>query len=84
MSYPKDKHGTYQRLAKWVEACADESGHTVRLWYVSELRQYEDGTIRVISSDPHYVNDYPPETKAVFEIFCRAESVLIAVSRNKE
>jgi hypothetical protein len=75
--YQQDEFGTFKPLSRWVEAWRGGAGSAAG-WCVNELRQYEDGTMRVHTEPTHYLIDEDPKTAAVHEFFILASNLLVS------
>ena len=67
--YPSDEYGLYKSGVSWVDAWGG-GGPYVSGYCVCELREYEDGKIRVHRSKSFYIKDRPKdeEMHAIFMI----------------
>lgn len=61
--YPKDEYGNYKIDAFWIEAW-EGGGPYIAGFCLKELRNYEDGTLRVKSLDSKYLHDFPDKSFA--------------------
>jgi hypothetical protein len=73
----KDARGTYQVLARWVDAWADQ----VAGWCVCELRRYEDGAQMVHRGMPQYVGDSTADKAAMHSIYLQAQAALMRAAK---
>jgi hypothetical protein len=53
--YPRDKYGSYKVTHRWIEAWRGQAPGFVE----NELREYENRTKRVYTSDAVYILDHP-------------------------
>lgn len=49
----------YRVIAQWIEARSNAAPGKYPLWNSSEVREYDDGTLKIHRGKPHYLRDYP-------------------------
>lgn len=77
MMYAKDEQGEYRVPNKWIEAWAG-GGSYVAGWSLMELREYADGSHRVVTLDTVYTHENPQHWD-MHAIWLRANSALKGV-----